>query len=277
MHTHPSPVQTDFTTPEGLRALIVDLTEREAWATSPVAAQLMVYATQKYAPIAKAWHLDPADAAVEAFIAMRTSSTVKADDPWAVVTRAVARSIPALAMADRHLISQDAGRRPERRPIAEPVRAGHYEEFFYDVHPHATPLYGSAPSREEDGVDRVIRTSSVFLVLTGWDARPVEQAVDYIAYRVTGLSSHGSAIDVVSAELTVASRLGYTVQQWRHLVRLVMGTKSKRKETRFGLFARALLGDTVADLLGDDELVALSRRAVRVPDERDPDGGDKDA
>ena len=114
----------DFTTPEGLRQVLIDLNTHNAWATSSVAAELMVYATAKYIPVARAWHRDPADAAYEAFIAMRQSTTVKADDPWAVVTRAVALGIAAEAHADRDMTSQDKARRPSKRPNEEPVRAG---------------------------------------------------------------------------------------------------------------------------------------------------------
>lgn len=255
----------DFTTSEGLRALLRELNEHDAWATSPVAAELMAYATRKYEPIAKAWHRSPEDAAYEAFIAMRKRTTVKADDPWAVITRAVALGIAAEVHADRNMTSQDKARRPERRPDEEPVRAGHYEEFFYDVHPHTEPLGDVAEG--DHSVDRVIRATCVFLVLTDWPARPVEQAVDYIAHRVTGLSSGDSAVDVVSRELHIALRLGYTPDAWAALVRLVVGTKTGRRRTgQYGLFARVLLGDDVADLLRDDDLVAASRRSAHVPD-----------
>jgi hypothetical protein len=258
----------DFSTSEGLRTLLRELNEHDAWATSPVAAELMAYATRKYAPIAKAWHRAPEDAAYEAFIAMRKRTTVKADDPWAVITRAVALGIAAEVHADRNMTSQDKARRPERRPDEEPVRAGHYEEFFYDIHPHNEPL---ADATEGDhSVDRVIRATCVFLVLTDWPARPVEQAVDYIAHRVTGLSSGDSAVAVVSRDLHIALRLGYTPEAWAALVRLVVGTNTGRRRTgQYGLFARVLLGDDVADLLRDDDLVRASRRSAHVPDRRE--------
>lgn len=252
----------DFTSGEGLRELLTELNEHNAWATSPVAAELMVYATQKYAPIAKAWHRDPADAAYEAFLAMRTRTTLRADDPWAVITRAVALGIAAEAHADRNMTSQDKARRPSKRPTEEPVRAGHYEEFFYDVHPHAPEIVQHGDG-EDHSVDRVIRATSVFLVLTDWPARPVEQAVDYIAHRVTGLSSRSSAVEVVSKELHIAIRLGYTPEAWAALVRLVVGTKTgKRGNGQYGLFARVLLGDNLDDLLRDAPLVAASRRSA---------------
>lgn len=265
--SHPSPDPTpDFRTSEGLREVLTSLNEHNAWATSPVAAELMVFATGKYTPIAKAWHRDPADAAYEAFLAMRQPTTLRADDPWAVITRAVALGIAAEAHADRNMTSQDKARRPSKRPSEEPMRAGHYEEFFYDVHPHAPSPHTRDGDDEDESVDRVIRATCVFLVLTDWPARPVEQAVDYIAHRITGLTSSSSAREIVSRELHIAIRLGYTPAEWAGLVRLVVGTKTgKRKSGDYGLFARVLLGDDVADLLRDDALVQASRRAAVAP------------
>lgn len=260
-HRQPDDRAPDFTTGEGLRALLTELNEHNAWATSPVAAELMLYATQKYTPIAKAWHREPADAAYEAFLAMRTPTTLAADDPWAVITRAVALGIAAEVHADRNMTSQDKARRPSKRPSEEPMRAGHYEEFFYDVHPHARGLVQHGV--EDHSVDRVIRETCVFLVLTDWASHPVEQAVDYIAHRVTGLSTRSSAVEVVSKELHIALRLGYTPEAWAALVRLVVGTKTgKRRGGQYGLFARVLLGDDVTDLLRDTTLVTASRESA---------------
>lgn len=154
------------------------------------------------------------------------------------------------------------------------MRAGHYEEFFYDVHPHAHSLH----AREDGGgvdrsVDRVIRATCVFLVLTDWPARPVEQAVDYIAHRITGLSSGTSALEIVSHELHIAIRLGFTPSEWAGLVRLVVGSKIGRRKTGdYGLFARVLLGDDVADLLRDETLVETSRRMAAVSDGQEDNG-----
>ena len=264
------PSVPNFTTGEGLRELLTELNEHNAWATSPIAAELMLYATQKYTPIAKAWRREPADAAYEAFVAMRQRTTLRADDPWAVITRAVALGIAAEVHADRNMTSQDKARRPSKRPSEEPMRAGHYEEFFYDVHPHAHSLYPRQDAEEDHSADRVIRATCVFLVLTDWPARPVEQAVDYIAHRVTGLSSRGSAVEIVSKEQHIAIRLGYTPEEWAALVRLVIGTKTGQRNTgQYGLFARVLLGDDVADLLRDEDLVETSRRSACLPDGQD--------
>ena len=77
-------------------------------------------------------------------------TTLRADDPWAVITRAVALGIAAEVHADRNMTSQDKARRPSKRPSEEPMRAGHYEEFFYDVHPHAHSLYARDVDGDED-------------------------------------------------------------------------------------------------------------------------------
>ena len=247
----------DFTTSEGLRQVIAELTAHQAWSTSPVAAELMVYATGAYLAVARAWHRDPNDAAYEAFTAMITPSTLRAKDPWAVVTRAVALSIAAETLAERFLTSQDKARRPTKRPLTDPIRAGHYEDYLYDVHRHL--LTGA----REDGVDRVVRLSSVFLVATGWLPQPVERAVDYIAHRITGLRSRESAAETTANDLNIATRLGYDPDSWRGLVRLTVGRVPKNGEREMGLFARVLLGDDLAELLADQTLVAASQRLTR--------------
>lgn len=244
----------DFTTGEGLRQVITELDAANAWATSPVAAELMTYAAAKYTPIARAWHRSPEDAATEAFFVMRTASTVRAKDPWGVVTDAVAKSLTAETRAERGLISPDNARRPELRPGEGPVRAGDYTEFLFDIHP-----------REDAGatdtvVDRVVRAVSVFLVITGWQPRPVEQAVDYLAYRICGLSSREAAAETAAKDIHIATRLGLRPDTWRGLVRLTVGRTPRRGEAEQGLFARVLLGDRVADLLSDAALVAASRK-----------------
>ncbi|GFZ83161.1 hypothetical protein [Nesterenkonia alkaliphila] len=245
----------DFTTGEGLRQVITELDAAGAWATSPVAAELMIYATRKYTPIAKAWHRSAEDAAAEAFFAMRTRSTVRAADPWAVVTDAVAKSIRAETEAERGIISSDAARRPELRPPDHPVRAGDYTEFLFDIHPRSDDVDGS-----DGGVDRVVRTAAVFLVATGWQARPIKQAVDYLVHRVCGLSSREAASETASGDIHIATRLGFRPDAWRGLVRLTVGRTPRRGEPERGLFARVLLGDQLADLLSDIDLVDASKR-----------------
>jgi len=266
--THPGSddsSEADFTTSEGLRRLLALLAAEgeRAWQTRPVASRLLAYAQEKYLPVARAWHRDPADAAFEAFLALRSPSALTADDPWAVVTHAVELGIAAEAHAERLMTSADKARRPSMRPAYEPVRAGHYEEFFYHVLTAAAPDDEPVPVK----VDQVIRSSSTFLVMTGWSPRTVETAVEYICHRLTALSTAQSALDVLRKDQAMRVRLGYSSYAWNGLLRLLIGPRSKKPPTsgdwtRLGIFARLLLGDRTRDLLADKRLCAASRKIV---------------
>lgn len=108
-------------------------------------------------------------------------------------------------------------------------------------------------------MDKVVRAAAVFLVITGWAARPVEQAVDYLVHRVCGLTSREAAAETAAGDLHIATRLGFAPDAWRGLVRLTVGRTPRGGEPERGLFARVLLGDHVADLLADEQLVAASK------------------
>lgn len=256
----------DYTTGEGLRVLLRLLEEAgpPAWRTHPLAAELMEYALEKYMPLARSWRRDPADAMAEAFLAMRSPSVARAADPWAAVTRAVELGIAAEVHAERLLTSADKARRPQFRPDDDPVRAGHYEDFFYHILTAPTP-----PSPPTVRVDKVVRTATTFLVMTGWHPTTIEAAVDYICHRLTTLANTRSGLDVLRKDDAGRVRLGFTPKAWTGLLRLLLGPRSKVPETagdwtRLGIFARILLGDTVNDLTSDSELTARSQRlAVR--------------
>lgn len=253
----------DFTTGEGLRVLLEQLTAEHLWRTHPAARALMQYAQEKYLPLARSWHRDPADAAYEAFMAMRTPAIRRAADPWAAITRAVELGIAAEVHAERLLTSTDKARRPDQRPDEYPMRAGHYETFFYHVLAAASP-----PASPTVAVERVVRSASVFLVSTGWHPRTIETAVEYICHRLTTLASTQSGIDVLRKDDAMRQRLGFSARDWSGLLRLLLGPRSKKEATgadpaRLGIFVRLLLGDRTEDLLADHQLAAVSRKFTR--------------
>jgi hypothetical protein len=250
----------NFADSETLREVVASLTATDTWARSPVARELMLFTMRKYAPVAKGWHRDPADAAYAAFLAFRAPTTLAADDPWAVVTKAVRLSIAAEEHADRLLTSSDKARRPTKRPPSEPIRAGAYEDFLYDIRPRDV---FSDSDGNNDAVERVIRSTCVFFVINGWPARTVEVAVEYICNRITSLSSHDSAMDALTADTAMAYRLGYSNAMWAELLLLLVGVKAGRhRNNQVGILGRLLLGETVADLLQDEELAGPARDAV---------------
>lgn len=74
----------DYRNSEGLRALLNRLhtAGRGAWEQDPVAAELMAFAAEKYAALARKHRLDPWEAASAAFDVMRTKAARTAEDPW---------------------------------------------------------------------------------------------------------------------------------------------------------------------------------------------------
>ena len=103
-----------FENSERLRELLtrLDAEGPDAWRNDPVAAELMRHAADKYAALARKHGLDPWEAATAAFEAMRTPSVRRADDPWAVITRAVQITCIAENRANGLLCSVHQARRP---------------------------------------------------------------------------------------------------------------------------------------------------------------------
>ena len=93
-------MSASFATPEGLRSLLQRLHDREsvgywAWRHDPEAERLMQFTIRKYRSLARTHNCEPQDSAYAAFEAMRTRAVRCADDPWAVITRAVQVSLIA--------------------------------------------------------------------------------------------------------------------------------------------------------------------------------------
>lgn len=253
----------DFTTSDGLREVLSTLAAggEPCWRAAPVVTSLLVFVEEKYAPLARAWHREPGDVLYDAFLALRAPGTARARDPWAVVTRAVELGVAAEAHAERLLTSTDKARRPSMRPDAAPIRSGDYEEFFYGVLVSDDPE--TLRERDERTGTGLVRAASVFLVMTGWPARTVEAAVTYVVERLGGLSSAESARDVLRKDAAIRLRLGMSAAGWAGLVRVLLGNgRSREQADRLGVLARVVLGATVQDLLYDDTLAAISRRAA---------------
>ena len=96
---------------EGLRAVLerISGSEGSAWRSDPEVAELMTYAARRYAALARKHGLDPWEAAGSAFDAMRAASTRRAEDPWAIVTRAVQVTCIAEERAQRTHVLRPPG------------------------------------------------------------------------------------------------------------------------------------------------------------------------
>ena len=126
-----------FEDPEGLRVLLDRLhaAGRGSWRADPEAAALMRHAAEKYAALARKHGLDPWEAAAAAFDAMRTPSVRRAEDPWAMVTRAVQVTCIAEERANGLLCSVHQARRPRYSVFHDAERFSDRENLLIDYHP----------------------------------------------------------------------------------------------------------------------------------------------
>ncbi len=249
-------VEQFISTPEGLRAIltVIDRLGPEGWQL-PAVEVLMRVVARRYTPVARAWRRPPEDAAHAAWLAMRGRSARTAEDPWGVVTRAVELSMQAEAYGERLLISPEKARRPKHRPEEAPVRAGEHEEFLYDV------ISAAGEDSAGDGIDRLVATVAAFLVVAGWNHHDARWAVEYVASRTADLGSQDSARDVLRRDGAIRLRLGLRQRDWTRLLGLLIGSRPGTAPAgQLGVLERVLLGDTLADLLTDPELMELARR-----------------
>lgn len=245
-----SAAEPAFASPDGLRAVLVRLARRDAggW-SSPVGTELLRFAQRRYAPLARSWGRPVEDVAAAAFEVMRLASTVRARDPWAVVTRAVELSLAADAHAERMLISPEHARRPDRRPEVMPARTGEHTEALTALAPAPPP---------EPGADRLVSTCTVVLAVAGW---PVDLASDvtwWLADRIADLGSQASALDVLRRDALMPRRFGLTGEQWVTLLYLLIGTPTSGDP---GLIVRVLVGEPISLLLADAGLLEAAATA----------------
>lgn len=144
-----------FEDSEGLRALLTRLHAegRSAWRDDPEAAALMEHAANRYAALARRHGLDPWEAAGAAFDAMRNPSVRRAEDPWAVVTRAVQVTCIFEERANGLLCSVHQARRPRYFRFHDVERFSDRETPLADYHP---ALHTAAPA-DPTGTDETSR------------------------------------------------------------------------------------------------------------------------
>jgi hypothetical protein len=185
-HTPPDPSNdaaaqagtTDYglDTPEGLRALLIRLHESGpgAWRADHEAAELMRYTAARYRPLARKHGLDPWEIASAAFEVMLAPSTRKADDPWAVVTRAVQITCNVEVRAAGMLVSSGKVRHTSRiAGFHDAIRFAE-REHLADYHPAFAVNPATDDDTDADGnrarVAAALSETVELFASTGWDA-----------------------------------------------------------------------------------------------------------
>lgn len=258
-----------FESPERLRALLIRLHEARpgAWRSDREAADLMRYAAVRYRRLAHRYGLDEWEVASAAFEVMLAPSTRNAENPWAVVTRAVQITCIAEARAAGLLIATSKARRtPRIAGFHDAVRFAE-REGLADYHPAfaVTPDDDDPEPGEDDGPIAAALSETVGLFVSeGWDAALVADCVEHVAYRLADLSSRSRAVEVLRRDRTVPVLLGLPPRSWTALLRIVLGhpaAKHAGTPTGDGVLLRLLSGEPPDHLRGHDALADAIRAA----------------
>lgn len=265
----------DFTTSEGLRALLRRLSEtgEEAWRQDPAARDLMEHAAQKYAALARKHDLDPWEAAAAAFDVMRTRAAREATDPWAVITHAVRITCIYEQRAQGLLCSVHQARRPQVSAFHDPERFSErdtpltgYHPAFRIPDPHDTGRSdGTDDGTVADSKDGAVKSAglavddAVHLVTElGWPAEVAEAAIDYVCTVLTRTGNRQSAYETLRRDKYALAFLDLPRGSWTALLRALLGTPDPAYAATAagrGILLRLLIGETPAMLLRDDDLV----------------------
>lgn len=269
MTTAANEAPLDFTTTEGLRLMLVRLRYRsDGWSHDPEASDLMSYAMEKYGALARKYGYEPVEAAIAAFDAMHTRAVRVADDPWAVVTRAVELTLVYDQRADGLLCSNQQARREVDIERRDAERFSDREGELVDFHPaFAIPApqdaidfdadadEGDEPTNAWVAVDDAV---AVFVALR-WPEEVARTAIEYICTRLLRAGNRHTAFEALRRDRHAQALLDVDQRAWLVFLRVILGNQHPdRRQTSAGrgMLLRLLIGDDPEALLQDRALVA---------------------
>jgi hypothetical protein len=263
-----------FEDSEALRALLTRLHHagRGAWRHDPEAAALMEHAASKYAALARKHGLDPWEAASAAFEAMRGAATRRAEDPWAVVTRAVQVTCIGEERGNGLLCSVHQARRPkysafhdaERFSDRENPLPDYHEAFRFDPFADDEPDEDAVAERAVN-VTAAVEDTIAFLSWVGWEPSTARAAVEYITTRLAESVSRASAFEVLRRDRQARALLDVSGASWTAVLRAVLGVPDPalaHTNAGRGMLVRLLIGQPLRALLTDDDLVIAAGLAA---------------
>ncbi len=230
---------TDFATAEGLRLLLVRLhySGPGTWKDDDEAAELLTFASHKYGALARKHGLEPEDAAVAAFEAMRTRAVRAAADPWAVITRAVQVTPIYDSRAEGLLCSTHQARRSI-------VSANHDAERFSDrdtdlaaFHP-AFHIQAEQDVRDWDEIETDADSDEeptnawmaagyAVQIMTelGWPPVAAHGCIEYVCASLIRNRSREGAFESLRRDHQVEAFLDLDHDAWMTVLRAVLGNQ----------------------------------------------------
>lgn len=257
-----------FATAEGLRTLLCRLQDLEdhghwAWRTDPEAARLMAFTIRRYRPLAHKHQCEPEDSAVAAFEAMRTRAVRCAEDPWAVITRAVQLSLIAEQRAAGLLCAPAQARRELAKAHHDARRFCEYDGDVTTFHPMLRALNQPANTRPPEGphpttaLEALDQAIALFIAL-GWAENTATCTLDYISGRLMETGDRMTAHAALRRDEIGRAFLDLPRSSWATVLRLVLGDPGidyRNTRAGYGLLLLLLTDHPVIELLADDALV----------------------
>lgn len=268
-HNHrPRDRRRGFESSERLRELLTRLNDEGpgAWRSDPEAAALMQHAAQRYAALARKHGLDPWEAATAAFEAMRTAAVRRADDPWAVITRAVQITCIAENRANGLLCSVPQARRPRYSSFHDAERFSDRENPLTDYHPafRADPFThdeddsgGASESSGSTGVESAVEDTIALLCWNGWEPELARASIECITARLAESVSRAGAYESLRRDRHARALLDIPAPSWYRLLRIILGSPDPHlagTNAGRGVLLRLLIGDSLGHLIADGEL-----------------------
>src|SRR5688572_19187806 len=218
-----------FRDSEGLRALLKRMQESggTGWRTDPEANALLQYAAEKYSALARKHGLDPWEAASAAFDAMRAPATLRADDPWALVTRAVQVTCIAEERAQGLLCSVHQARRAKVSVFHDAERFSDREHELAEYHPAfrtaAADAISDSDSAPREDVQAAIHDAITLFTLLGWPSDRARTGVEYICGRLADAPSRASAYESLRRDYAARAQLDLPQRAWHAILKALLG------------------------------------------------------
>lgn len=251
-----------FRESEGLRTLLrrLQATGGAAWRTDPEASALLQFAAAKYSALARKHGLDPWEAASAAFDAMRAPATLRADDPWALVTRAVQVTCVAEERAQGLLCSVHQARRAKVSAFHDAERFSDREHELPEYHPafRTEPVDFDPDQSNRDDVGAAVRDAIMLFNLLGWPQDRARSGVEYVCGRLADARSRASAYESLRRDAAARAQLDLPQRAWLAMLKALLGCCDPLHQHTIagrGILWRLLVGEPLRALLHDDELV----------------------
>lgn len=258
----------DFTTSEGLRALLNRLHTAGlgAWKHDLIAAELMAFVAEKYAPLARKHGLDPWEAASAAFDVMRTHAARTALDPWAVATHAVRITCIFEERAQGLLCSVHQARRPQVSAFHDPERFSDRDNPLTDYDPAFQVTDDTPAIHDEDegssgactSASAAVEDAIAFFALLGWSPVTARAGIEHVCGVLTKSGTRQATYEALRRDKHARALLDLPRTSWAALLKALLGNPHPAYAATTagrGVLLRLLIGEPVPVLLRDDDLI----------------------